>query len=110
MTTTKLKLKIKSTVLISALVVAILAVIISLSNLYLTGVVKWSNQNTNNTVTKKCVSNSQCRQVICPQVVGGNQPKCDLNTKACYCGGSCGDDYFDYRRHHPFNVDWRANQ
>ena len=95
MTTTKLKLKIKSTVLISVLVVAILAVIISLSNLYLTGVVKWSNQNTNNTVTKKCVSNSQCRQVICPQVVGGNQPKCDLNTKACYCGGSCGDDYCD---------------
>ena len=93
-TKTKPRIKIKSGLLIFTLV-GVLVAVIGLADLYLAGAIKWPKQNTNNTITKNCVSDFQCRQVVCPQVVGGNQPKCDLTTKTCYCGGSCGDNYCD---------------
>ncbi|MFA6170847.1 MAG: hypothetical protein WCW77_04830 [Patescibacteria group bacterium] len=51
-----------------------------------------------NTPTKDrtaCNIDKDCKGIICPMVVGGDKPKCDLKTKACYCGGKCGDKYCD---------------
>lgn len=42
-----------------------------------------------------CNVDKDCSDVICPQVVGGDDPKCDLITNTCYCGGVCGDGYCD---------------
>lgn len=42
-----------------------------------------------------CSSDKECTNLNCPQVVGGDKPKCDLTTNTCYCGGICGDGYCD---------------
>ncbi|MFA6171091.1 MAG: hypothetical protein WCW77_03345 [Patescibacteria group bacterium] len=45
-----------------------------------------------------CKTEKDCSGLICPMVVGGDKPKCDLiDRKAgtCYCGGKCGDKYCD---------------
>ena len=44
---------------------------------------------------KQCSNDSNCASLICPQVIGGDKPKCDLKTATCYCGGTCGDGYCD---------------
>lgn len=33
-----------------------------------------------------CVADSDCKNTICPQVVGSDYPTCDLVKKTCYCG------------------------
>ena len=43
----------------------------------------------------KCNTDKDCAGSICPDIVGGNKPKCDLKTNTCYCGGICGDGYCD---------------
>ncbi len=43
----------------------------------------------------ECNTDRDCMGGGCPQVVGGDKPKCDLKTKTCYCGGVCGDGYCD---------------
>lgn len=45
--------------------------------------------------TKLCSTNSDCTNLICPTVVGGDAPKCSPKGQ-CYCGGVCGDQYCDY--------------
>ena len=42
-----------------------------------------------------CRSDKDCAKPICPKVIGGNKPKCDLKARTCYCGGICGDKYCD---------------
>ena len=42
-----------------------------------------------------CKSNLGCVKLICPQFIGGSNPRCDFKTKTCYCGGICGDGYCD---------------
>lgn len=47
-------------------------------------------------VVQPCSSDADCRYGYCPMVIGGDTPKCDLNTGRCYCGGECGDGYCDF--------------
>ncbi|KYK25764.1 hypothetical protein AYK26_01995 [Euryarchaeota archaeon SM23-78] len=42
-----------------------------------------------------CKHDKHCSKLICPMVVGGDKPKCDIKIGTCYCGGVCGDGYCD---------------
>jgi hypothetical protein len=35
---------------------------------------------------RKCTSHNDCKNLICPQVIGMDTPCCNFNTGECYCG------------------------
>jgi hypothetical protein len=43
----------------------------------------------------QCESDQDCSDLMCPQIIGADTPKCNPITGTCYCGGECGDGYCD---------------
>lgn len=88
---------VNSTKVIISIVVVLLIIVTGLYGLSSFGIIKFSTKKNNNIniAINSCVSDSGCTKTICPQVVGGSKPKCDVINKSCYCGGSCGDGYCD---------------
>ena len=45
-----------------------------------------------------CHRDANCRTFVCPDFIGGpSTPKCDPDLLQCYCAGSCGDGFCDWR-------------
>ena len=66
------------------------------SSEFLPGVGYWAISDASCSVKNKgCITDGDCKDTICPQVVGGDRPKCNVEKGSCYCGGSCGDGYCD---------------
>lgn len=36
----------------------------------------------------ECLSDTECMHLICPMVIGQDTPRCAIESKKCYCGGS----------------------
>jgi hypothetical protein len=55
-----------------------------------------TNNNGIGDICEQCLTDNDCQNLIaCPMVIGGGTPKCNTNTRKCYCGGECGDGFCD---------------